>query len=84
MSHSPLSIGPSTTSPHPDKDCKLEHRDAFSGRLHRVDITVDIDAQAHAVMLHPSRPGAASVYPRHSDALILVSKTTQGHNGTMA
>jgi hypothetical protein len=45
---------------------------------------VDIDAQAHAVMLHPSRPGAASVYPRHSDALILVSKTTQGHNGTMA
>jgi hypothetical protein len=56
----------------------------FSGRLHRINITMDIDAQAHVIVLHPSRPGAAPVYPRHSDAMDLVSKTTQGHNDTMA
>jgi hypothetical protein len=44
---------------------------------------MDIDAQAHVVVLYPSRPGAAPVCPRHSDALDLISKTMQGHNGTM-
>jgi hypothetical protein len=34
-------------------------------------------------VLHPSRPGAAPICPRHCDALDLISKTTQGHNGTM-
>jgi hypothetical protein len=86
-----LSISPPSTSPHPDEDCKLEHpdhvklehRDAYSGRLYRVDVSRDIDAQAHAIVLHPSRPEAAPVYLCHSDALDLVSKTTQGRNGTM-
>jgi hypothetical protein len=86
-----LSIDPPSTSSHPDEDCelehpehiKLEHRDMYSGRLHRVDVSRDIDAQAHAIMLHLSRPKAAPVYPRHSDALDLVSKTMQGRNGTM-
>jgi hypothetical protein len=84
MSHSPSSISPSSTSPHPDKDYEQEHRDVFSGRLHRIDVTMDIDTQAHVIVLHPSRPGAAPVYPRHSDAMYLISKTTQGHNGSMA
>jgi hypothetical protein len=52
VSHSPSSIGLSSTSPHPDEDydlehpnhIELEHHDVFSGCLHRIDVSMDIDA----------------------------------------